>query len=69
MELSTAYIFSNRCAKGYLVKRKQQVDYWLKLEKTDRERLNKWMKKIRTIPQVLVAYEEEAKKVKEQFIF
>ena len=69
MELSTAYIFTNRSATGYLVNGKQQVDYWLKLEEPDNERLDNWVEEIRTIPQVLVAYEEGAEKVKEQFIF
>lgn len=69
MELSTAYIFSNISKKGFLISGKSQVDYWLKLEKPDNERLHKWIDEIRTIPQVLVAYEESAEKVKEQFIF
>ena len=69
MELSTAYIFSNRSSTGYLVNGKPQVDYWLKLEEPDNERLHKWVEEIRTISQVLVAYEEGAEKVKEQFIF
>lgn len=69
MELSTAYIFANRSATGYLVNRKKQVDYWLRLEELDNEQLHKWMEEIRTIPQVLVAYEEGVEKVKEQFIF
>ena len=69
MELSTAYIFANRSATGYLVNRKPQVDYWLKLEEPDSKRLHKWAKEIRAIPQVLVAYEEGVEKVKEQFIF
>ena len=69
MELSTAYIFSNRSIAGYLVSGKSQVDYWLKLEEPDNERLNRWIEAIRTIPQVLVAYEESVEKVKEQFIF
>ena len=69
MELSTAYIFANRSATGYLVNAKPQVDYWLKLEEPDNKRLHKWAEEIRTIPQVLVAYEEGVEKVKEQFIF
>ena len=69
MELSTAYIFANRSATGYLVNRKPQVDYWLKLEEPDNKRLHRWAEEIRTIPQVLVAYEEGVEKVKEQFIF
>ena len=69
MELSTAYMFSNRSPTGYLVNGKPQVDYWLKIEEPDSERLHKWVEEIRTIPQVLVAYEEGAEKVKEQFIF
>ena len=69
MELSIAHVFSNRSATGYLVNGKPQIDYWLKLEEIDGELLNKWMEEIKTIPQVLVAYEEAAKKVKEQFIF
>ena len=69
MELSIAHVFSNRSATGYLVNGKPQVDYWLKLEEIDGELLNKWMEEIKAIPQVLVAYEEAAKKVKEQFIF
>ena len=69
MELSTAYIFSNRSIAGYLVSGKSQVDYWLKLEEPDNERLHRWIEAIRTIPQVLVAYEESVEKVKEQFIF
>jgi len=69
MELSTAYIFSNRSKTGYLVSGKSQVDYWLKLEEPDNERLHHWIEEIRTIPQVLVAYEESLEKVKEQFIF
>ena len=69
MELSTAYIFTNRSATGYLVNKKPQVDYWLKLEEPDNERLHKWIEEIKTIPQVLVAYEEGVEKVKEQFIF
>ena len=69
MELSTAYIFSNRSKTGYLVSGKSQVDYWLKLEEPDNERLHNWIEEIRTIPQVLVAYEESVEKVKEQFIF
>ena len=69
MELSTAYIFANRSSTGYLVNRKPQVDYWMKLEEPDNERLHRWMEEISTIPQVLVAYEEGAEKVKEQFIF
>ena len=69
MELSTAYIFANKSKTGYLVSGKSQVDYWLKLEEPDNERLNMWIKEIRTIPQVLVAYEESVEKVKEQFIF
>ena len=69
MELSTAYIFANRSATGYLVNKKPQVDYWLKLETPEDEKLHKWVEEIRIIPQVLVAYEEGAEKVKEQFIF
>lgn len=69
MELSTAYVFANRSATGYLVNGKPQVDYWLKLEELDNDRLYNWMEEIKIIPQVLVAYEEVAKKVKEQFIF
>ena len=69
MELSTAYIFANRSATGYLVNGKPQVDYWLKLEEPDSKRLHKWAEEIRAIPQVLVAYEEGVEKVKEQFIF
>jgi len=69
MELSTAYIFTNRSATGYLVNKKPQVDYWLKIEEPENERIHKWMEEIKTIPQVLVAYEEDVKKVKEQFIF
>ena len=69
MEFSTAYIFANRSSKGYLVDGKPQVDYWLKLEEPDNERLHRWIEAIRTIPQVLVAYEESVEKVKEQFIF
>ena len=69
MELSTAYIFTNRSATGYLVNKKPQVDYWLKIEEPENERIHKWIEEIKTIPQVLVAYEEDVKKVKEQFIF
>ena len=69
MELSTAYIFANRSATGYLINKKPQVDYWLKLEEPDNKRLQKWVKEIQAIPQVLVAYEEGVEKIKEQFIF
>lgn len=69
MELSTAYVFANRSPQGYLVSSKPQVDYWLRLEEPDDERLQSWMQSIRAIPQVLVAYEEASEKVKEQFIF
>ena len=69
MELSTAYIFANKCLSGYLINKKPQIDYWMKLQEPDQEQLNKWIKEIRIIPQVLVAYEEGAKKVKEQFVF
>lgn len=69
MELSTAYIFANRSPQGYLISAKPQVDYWLRLEEPDDDRLQNWMQTIRAIPQVLVAYEEAAEKVKEQFIF
>jgi len=69
MELSTAYIFPNRSTTGYLVKTKPQVDYWLKIEDSHNEQTQKWKEEIKTIPHVLVAYEEVAKKVKEQFIF
>ena len=68
MELSTAYIFANRCISGYLIN-KPQIDYWMKLQEQDQDRLHQWIKEIRIIPQVLVAYEEVAKKVKEQFVF
>ena len=69
IDVSTAYIFANRGPTGYLVKEKKQVDYWLKLEEPENERTNNWIKEIRTIPQVLVAYEENLEKIKEQFIF
>jgi len=69
MELSTAYIFANRGVKGHLINRKKHIDYWLKLEEPDNERSYRWTEEIITIPQVLVAYEESAEKVKEKFIF
>ena len=68
MELSTAYIFTNRSATGYLVKRKPQIDYWLRLEGQNEKQLQKWMEEIRTIPQALAVYEEGAENIKEQFI-
>lgn len=69
MELSTAYVFANRSPQGYLVNAKPQVDYWIRLEEPDDERLQSWVQSIRSISQVLVAYEEQNEKVKEQFIF
>ena len=68
-ELSTAYIFANRSPTGYLINKKPQVDFWLRLEGPDNERLKKWTKEIQGIPQVLFAYEESLEKIKEQFIF
>lgn len=69
MELSTAHIFANRGVKGYLINKKKQVDYWLRIEGPDSEQSRKWTNEIITIPQVLVAYEELTEKVKEKFIF
>ena len=68
-ELSTEYIFANRGLKGYLINKKPQVDFWLRLEGPNNERLKKWTKEIQVIPQVLFAYEESLEKIKEQFIF
>lgn len=68
-ELSTAYIFANRSPTGYLINKKPQVDFWLRLEGPDNEHLKKWTKEIQGIPQVLFAYEESLEKIKEQFIF
>lgn len=70
LELSTAYVFSNRSPKGYLVSKKPQVDYWLMLnEPYGEEKLIPWIEQLRKIPQVLVAYEEQDTKIKENFIF
>lgn len=70
LELSTVYIFSNRSSKGYLVSAKPQVDYWLMLsEPYEEEKLKSWMGELRKLPQVLVVYEEQEAKIKENFIF
>lgn len=70
MELSTAYVFSNRSPQGYLVSTKPQVDFWIKLnDPYQKDNLELWLKKIREISQVLVAYEEHDEKIKEQFLF
>lgn len=69
IEHSNAYVFANRSPQGYLINAKPQVDYWLRLEELEDDHLQKWMQSIKAIPQVLVAYEEAAEKIKEQFIF
>ena len=70
LELSTVYLFSNRSPKGYLVSAKPQVDYWLMLDEPyGEEKLKPWIEQLRNMPQVLVAYEEQELKVKENFIF
>ena len=70
MELSTAHVFSNRSPQGYLVSSKPQVDFWMKLNNPyEKDKLNIWLKQIREIPQVLVAYKEKGEKIKEQFLF
>ena len=68
-ELSTAYIFANRSPTGFLIKKKPQVDFWLRMEESDSIRLKKWTNEIKGIPQVLFVYEESFEKIKEQFIF
>jgi hypothetical protein len=61
-------IIANRSAKGYLMSAKPQVDYWLMIEPFDEEELKNRLTALRSISQVLVAYEEKDPQTKEYFI-
>jgi hypothetical protein len=63
-------IFSNKSQDGFLVPKKKQVDYWLLLQKdVDEQDVQQYARLIRQSDFILVVFEENDRKIKEQFVF
>ncbi|MGC6471084.1 MAG: IPExxxVDY family protein [Flavobacteriales bacterium] len=69
-DIDHTYILANKSHQGYLVPKKKNVDYWLVLQLGfDLETRNQLIKLIRQSDSILTVFEENDKKIKEQFLF
>jgi hypothetical protein len=63
-------MFSNKSTNGYLVRKKKEVDYWIKFhEDIDQETTKFTLETLRQNNLVLAVFEEHDRITKEQFVY
>jgi len=63
-------IFSNKSTNGFLIRKKKEIDYWIKLqENIDLTTTNSTLEVLRQSKAILAVFEEHDKITKEYFVY